>query len=348
MVVPALGAAYLLAGPPRLGARPAARARGRGDDRGRARRGRSRSRCGPARRRTSAAATDGSAWDLILGYNGFGRIFGAGRRQAAAAALRRRRRLAGACSTSRSAGRSPGCSRSRPSSLVAGLWLTRRAPRTDLRRAASCSSASGRSCTSRSSRSQQGTFHPYYVSALAPAVAALAGVGLHCWWLGAALVGGRRGARPRRRRLRVARGRAAGPHAGLRALAADGDPGRRGDRALRARRAAPGAPAGAGRRARSRRSPSAPGRVLLGRQRRPGAQRQQRARRAVERRPGGRGGGGHGRRRDGRRRGRGGGSLQQRSSDLLPQANQGSATYLVAAVGSQTTRRSSSTRASRS
>ena len=44
--------------------------------------------------------------------------------------------------------------------------------------------------------SQQGIFHPYYVSALAPAVAALCGVGVVTLWrLGPPLVGRRRGAR---------------------------------------------------------------------------------------------------------------------------------------------------------
>src|SRR3954464_9277253 len=76
MVVPALGAVYLLAGPPRLATRI-----------------RQLALAGVAMTVVSAAwplavtlwpgsapyiggSTDGSAWDLIFGYNGFGRIFG--------------------------------------------------------------------------------------------------------------------------------------------------------------------------------------------------------------------------------------------------------------------------------
>ncbi len=94
-------------------------------------------------------STDGSVWDLILGYNGFGRIFGegggmggggGGRRSAAPPA-------GCGCSTRRSAGRSPGCCRSRASRspMASGRRAGSRAP-------VSRCSASGRSCTSPSSR----------------------------------------------------------------------------------------------------------------------------------------------------------------------------------------------------
>ena len=137
--------------------------------------------------------------------------------------------------------------------------------------------------------SQQGIFHPYYVSALAPAVAALAGVGLVTLWR-RARARGRARARWRRRSparpwLAVDAARA---HAGLRAVAARRDPGRR--------RASPcSARSRCGcRRAPRRRSPSlaVAGAFALGagpasytrRQPRPRAQRQQRAGRAGERR----------------------------------------------------------------
>src|SRR3954452_2417910 len=76
MIVPALGAAYLLAGPPRLAVRigqlavaavtmvvvsaawPAAVS------------------LWPGAAPFEGGSTDGSVWDLIFGYNGFGRIFG--------------------------------------------------------------------------------------------------------------------------------------------------------------------------------------------------------------------------------------------------------------------------------
>ena len=80
MIVPALGAAYLLAGPPRARVtrvRQLAVA-GVGDGRRRAPRGRSPSRCGRGSTPYIGGSTDGSVWDLILGYNGFGRLFGEG------------------------------------------------------------------------------------------------------------------------------------------------------------------------------------------------------------------------------------------------------------------------------
>ena len=98
MVVPALAASYLLAGC--RAARPlrqlalagvamvvvsAA--------------GRSRSRCGRARSADIGGSTDGSVWDLIFGYNGFGRLFGEGGGRAAAAATSAAPRACGGCST---------------------------------------------------------------------------------------------------------------------------------------------------------------------------------------------------------------------------------------------------------
>ena len=80
---------------------------------------------------------------------------------------------------------------------------------------------------------QQGIFHPYYVSALAPAVAALCGAGAVALWRWAQRLVGRPG------RADVAvlgvglgRGARARPHAGLRAVAAHGHPGRGGGRRL--------------------------------------------------------------------------------------------------------------------
>ena len=60
-------------------------------------------------------------------------------------------------------------------SLVAGLWLTWRAPRTDLRRAGFVLFGIWALVHVAVFSTQQGIFHPYYVSALAPAVAALGG-----------------------------------------------------------------------------------------------------------------------------------------------------------------------------
>ena len=155
MVVPALGAAYLVAGPPRLLVRV-----------------RQLLVAGVTMVAVSAAwplavtlwpgstpyiggSEDGSVWNLILGYNGFGRLTGGEGGGGGG----------GACF-----GGLPGLWRMfneqvggqvawllplAAVSLVAGLWLTRRAPRTDRRAPAGCCSASGRSCTSSCSSSSR-------------------------------------------------------------------------------------------------------------------------------------------------------------------------------------------------
>ena len=63
--------------------------------------------------------------------------------------------------------------------LVTGLWLTRRAPRTDAARAGYVLFGVWAAVHFVVFSRQQGIFHPYYVSTLAPAVAMLAGAGLH-------------------------------------------------------------------------------------------------------------------------------------------------------------------------
>ncbi len=178
MVVPALGLVYLLAGPPRLGARV-----------------RQLLVAGAAMVAVSAAwpvavtlwpgskpyiggSTNGSIWNLIFGYDGFGRLTGnSGPGNAGGASF----------------GGAPGLLRMFNAEvggqiawllplaaigLLAGLWLTRRAPRTDLRRAAVVLFGVWAVVHVAVFSSQHGIFHPYYVSALAPAVAALTGIGL--------------------------------------------------------------------------------------------------------------------------------------------------------------------------
>src|SRR5919198_1103123 len=181
MIVPALGAVYLLAGPPRLLTRlrqlaiaavtmiavsaawPLAVT------------------LWPGSKPYIGGSTDGSVWDLILGYNGFGRLTGAEDGMGGGGSF----------------GGSPGLWRMfneqvggqvawllplAAVSLVAGLWLTRRAPRTDRRRAAWLLFGIWALVHVVVFSSQQGIFHPYYVSALAPAVAALAGAGVVSLW----------------------------------------------------------------------------------------------------------------------------------------------------------------------
>ena len=189
MVVPALGAVYLLAGPPRLGVRV-----------------RQLLVAGVTMVAVSAAwpvavtlwpgskpyiggSTNGSIWNLIFGYDGFGRLTGS----------------SGGAGQGASFGGTPGLLRMFSTEvggqvgwliplaligLVAGLWLTRHAARTDLRRAGLVLFGIWALVHVAVFSSQQGIFHPYYVSALAPAVAALVGCGVvmltgwarRSWW----------------------------------------------------------------------------------------------------------------------------------------------------------------------
>ncbi|MEA2341781.1 MAG: hypothetical protein QOG11_1858, partial [Solirubrobacteraceae bacterium] len=182
MIAPALGAAYLLAGPPQLWTRV-----------------RQLALAGAAMVAVSAAwplavtlwpgstpyiggSTDGSAWNLIFGYNGFGRLTG---------------NEGGAVGGGASFGGVAGLWRMFNAevggqiawllplagvALVAGLWLTRRAPRTDRARAAWVLFGLWAVVHVAVFSSQKGIFHPYYVSALAPAVAALSGAGVVVLW----------------------------------------------------------------------------------------------------------------------------------------------------------------------
>ncbi|MGB9186123.1 MAG: glycosyltransferase family 39 protein, partial [Solirubrobacteraceae bacterium] len=177
MVVPALGAVYLLAGPPRLGVRlrqllvagvtmiavsaawPVAVT------------------LWPGSKPYIGGSTNGSIWNLIFGYDGFGRLTGS----------------SGGASQGGSFGGAPGLLRMFNTEvggqvawliplsligLVAGLWLTRRSVRTDRRRAGLILFGVWLLVNVAVFSSQQGIFHPYYVSALAPAVAALVGGGV--------------------------------------------------------------------------------------------------------------------------------------------------------------------------
>jgi 4-amino-4-deoxy-L-arabinose transferase-like glycosyltransferase len=194
MVVPALAAAYLLAGPPALLTRV-----------------RQLALAGVAMVAASAAwpvavalwpgstpyiggSEDGSVWNLILGYNGFGRLtggegggMGGGGFGGSAGLLRMFNEQVG--------GQVAWLLPLAAVGLVAGLWMTRRAPRTDLRRAGLVLFGVWAVVHVAVFSSQQGIFHPYYVSALAPAVAALAGgalVVLGAWarrsWTGLAVL----------------------------------------------------------------------------------------------------------------------------------------------------------------
>jgi 4-amino-4-deoxy-L-arabinose transferase-like glycosyltransferase len=66
--------------------------------------------------------------------------------------------------------------------LVAGLWVTRQAPRSDLRRAALIVWGGWLVVTALVFSFMEGIFHEYYTVALAPAIAALVGIGGALWW----------------------------------------------------------------------------------------------------------------------------------------------------------------------
>ncbi|GAX56108.1 ArnT family glycosyltransferase [Streptomyces olivochromogenes] len=124
-------------------------------------------------------STDNTVWDLVIGYNGFGRIFGAGS-------------SVGSAGNGASFGGSAGVHRLfneimggqiswlipfATIALIAGLILRGRAPRTDARRAALMLWGGWFVLHYLTFALAEGTFHPYYVTAMAPGIAALAGAG---------------------------------------------------------------------------------------------------------------------------------------------------------------------------
>ncbi|WP_338783812.1 glycosyltransferase family 39 protein [Streptomyces sp. DG1A-41] len=124
-------------------------------------------------------STDNTVWDLVIGYNGFGRIFGASS-------------SVGSQGNGASFGGEAGLYRMFNEimggqiswlipfavvALVGGLVLRGRAPRTDARRAALMLWGGWFALHYLTFSLAEGTFHPYYVTAMAPGVAALAGAG---------------------------------------------------------------------------------------------------------------------------------------------------------------------------
>ncbi|MFF3576243.1 ArnT family glycosyltransferase [Streptomyces mirabilis] len=124
-------------------------------------------------------STDNTVWDLVIGYNGFGRIFGAGS-------------SVGSAGNGASFGGSAGVHRLfneimggqiswlipfAAIALIAGLILRGRAPRTDAKRAALMLWGGWFVLHYLTFALAEGTFHPYYVTAMAPGIAALAGAG---------------------------------------------------------------------------------------------------------------------------------------------------------------------------
>ncbi|MFE0904597.1 ArnT family glycosyltransferase [Streptomyces rochei] len=125
-------------------------------------------------------STDGTAWDLIMGYNGLGRIFGGDGNMGGGGGG------GGGFSGTAGIGRmfndvlGGQISWLLPFAgiaLVAGLVLRGRAPRTDLTRAALVLWGGWTVLHQLTFSMAEGTMHPYYTTALAPGIAALCGGG---------------------------------------------------------------------------------------------------------------------------------------------------------------------------
>jgi 4-amino-4-deoxy-L-arabinose transferase-like glycosyltransferase len=139
-------------------------------------------------------STNNSVLDLMFGYNGFGRLLGGSGNGAGgggggggASSAAANSSFGGATGLTRLFGSEMGNEISwlLPAALVAlvaGLWFTRRAPRTDRTRAALALWGGWLIVTGLVFSYMQGTIHPYYAVALAPAVAALVAVGGRELW----------------------------------------------------------------------------------------------------------------------------------------------------------------------
>ena len=148
-------------------------------------------------------STDGTELDLALGYNGLGRLFGSGQGNGAGGG--------GGMGGNGGFGGATGLGRLFRSdmateaswllpgallALVLGLYLSRRAPRTDKRRAGLILFGGSLLVTAFVFSEMKGVIHPYYTIALAPLMAGvLAITGALCWQQRHDLVA-RRGAPP--------------------------------------------------------------------------------------------------------------------------------------------------------
>lgn len=130
-------------------------------------------------------STDNTVLDLALGYNGLGRIFGGG----GGGGGMGNTAFGGDTGPLRMFGVSFGSEISwlLPAALiglVAGLWFSRRAPRTDRTRAALLLWGGWLVVTAAVFSFMGGITHPYYAIALAPAVAAVVGIAGRELWRG--------------------------------------------------------------------------------------------------------------------------------------------------------------------
>ncbi|MFD4555729.1 ArnT family glycosyltransferase [Streptomyces sp. NPDC058469] len=135
-------------------------------------------------------STDGTAWDLIMGYDGFGRVFGGdgnGGGGGGAGGGGGGGTFAGTAGLGRMFNDILGGQISwlipfSAIALIAGLVLVGRAPRTDPTRAALVMWGGWTLLHYVTFSMAQGTMHPYYTTALAPGIAALCGGGGVMLW----------------------------------------------------------------------------------------------------------------------------------------------------------------------
>ena len=133
---------------------------------------------------------DNTVLGLALGYNGLGRLFGGSGNGGGGGG-------GGGMGGNSGFGGTPGLGRlfrdemgyeiswllpAALISLVVGLWLTRRAPRTDRTRASLLLWGGWLLVTGYTFSTMEGTIHPYYTVALAPAIAALVAVTGRLLW----------------------------------------------------------------------------------------------------------------------------------------------------------------------
>lgn len=141
-------------------------------------------------------STNNTVMDLVLGYNGLGRIFGGGGGGTSSGAAGSS--FGGTTGLDRLFGSEMGIEISWlvPAALVAlvfGLLARGRAPRTDVLRASLILWGGWFLVTALVFSYMSGTIHPYYTVALAPAVAGMLGTGGYALWLRRESIWGRVG-----------------------------------------------------------------------------------------------------------------------------------------------------------
>nr|WP_204456645.1 glycosyltransferase family 39 protein [Actinokineospora baliensis] len=134
-------------------------------------------------------STDNTVLDLALGYNGLGRIFGGDGNGGGGGGGGGNTGFGGETGLLRMFGAAfgPEVSWLLPAALiglVAGLWFTRRAPRTDRTRAGLLLWGGWTVVTALVFSYMQGTVHPYYAIALAPGIVGTAAIAARELWRG--------------------------------------------------------------------------------------------------------------------------------------------------------------------